>query len=248
MPFQLDGVSFQRLGDRELFRELAVKARIPEAVEVGRIELMTHGLYDVRPCHRPCMGEALLKQPYTEKMIAMAMGQVNRGQILAARHNSVRQSLRSFGGKEGIDQHSIPFTVDQRGRVGHPGQGLVAWRQLPVEAGPLGDEHGPLQESVFMVHENSSASFCNKFGLVRPPYYGKSEDRRGRFLDVHAISIVWLVMIGDFRSGGDFPSVARQPPAPRPPRRAAPTRRFGKLSPGINMKRGGATGQEQEAR
>ncbi len=45
-------------------------------------------------------------------MIAMSMGQVNRGQVLAARHNPVRQSPRSFGGKEGIDQHSIPFAVD----------------------------------------------------------------------------------------------------------------------------------------
>jgi len=54
---------------------------------------MTHGLYDVRPGHRPCMGEALLKQPYAEEMIAMAMGHVNRRQILAARHNPVRQSL-----------------------------------------------------------------------------------------------------------------------------------------------------------
>src|SRR5713226_7036722 len=114
------------------------------------------------------MGEALLKQPYTQKMIAMAMGQVNRGQILAARHNPVRQSLRSFGGKEGIDQHSITFAVDQRGRVGHPRQGLVAWRQLPVEAGPLGDEHRPLQESAFIVrsgHDNSSVSFALRSGL-----------------------------------------------------------------------------------
>src|SRR6266850_1500587 len=121
MPFQFDGVSFERLGRRELFWELAGKARIPEAVEVGRIELMTHGLYNVRPCHRPCMGETLLKQPYAKEMIAVPMRQVNRGQILAARYNPVRQSLRSFCGKEGIDQHSIPFAVDQRGRVGHPG-------------------------------------------------------------------------------------------------------------------------------
>src|SRR5260370_2447442 len=115
------------------------------------------------------MGEAMPKQAYAKKMIAMAMGQVNRGQILAARHNPVRQSLRSLGGKEGIDQHSIMLAVDQRGRVGHPGQGLVAWRQLPVEAGPLGDEHRPLQESGFIVrsgHENSSVSFCITFRPV----------------------------------------------------------------------------------
>src|SRR5260370_41995894 len=87
VPFQLDGVSLKRVGHRELFRELAGKARIPEAVEVGRIKLTSHGLNDVRPCHRPGMGEALLKQAYAKKMIAMAMGQVNRGQILSARHN-----------------------------------------------------------------------------------------------------------------------------------------------------------------
>jgi hypothetical protein len=33
------------------------------------------------------------------------------------------------------------------------------------------------------------------------------------FSDVHVISIVWLVMIGDFQSKGDFPSVRRHRPA-----------------------------------
>src|SRR5216683_7531209 len=37
----------------------------------------------------------------------------------------------------------------------------------------------------------------------------------GTFSDIHVISIVWLVKIGDFRSKGNFPSVPRhRPPAP----------------------------------
>ncbi len=83
---------------------------------------MTHGLHDVRPGHRPRMGEALLEQPYAEEMIAMAVGRVNRGQVLPARHDPIRQGLRGFGGEEGIDQHGIPLAVDKRGRIGHPGQ------------------------------------------------------------------------------------------------------------------------------
>src|SRR5216684_7283442 len=130
---------------------------------------MTHDLHNVRSCHRPCMGEALLEQPYAKEMIAMAVGRVNRGQVLAARRDPVRQGLRGFGGKEGVDQHGIPLAIDQRGRIRYPGQGLVAWRQLPVEAWPLGDEHRPLQGSAFMVrpgHENSSVSFRITFGLA----------------------------------------------------------------------------------
>jgi len=75
-------------------------------------------------------GKRCLSNLY-QKMIAMAMGQVNRGQILAARHNPVCQSLRSFGGKEGIDQHSITFAIDQRGRVGHPGPGIRSLAATP---------------------------------------------------------------------------------------------------------------------
>ena len=47
------------------------------------------------------MVEALLKQPYAEEMIAVAMRQVNRGQILAARYNPVRQSLRCANSSTG---------------------------------------------------------------------------------------------------------------------------------------------------
>src|SRR6266481_9729340 len=63
VPFQFDGVPFECLGYREVFRELAGKARIPEAVEVGRIELMSHGFHDVRPSHQTGIWEALLEQP-----------------------------------------------------------------------------------------------------------------------------------------------------------------------------------------
>ena len=39
---------------------------------------------------------------------------------------------------------------------------------------------------------------------------GKSGDRRDDS-DVHVISIVWFVMIGDIQSRGNFPSVSRHP-------------------------------------
>src|SRR5207245_7720267 len=103
------------------YRDQSETPGSPEAVVVVTTELMTHGLHDVRPCHRPRMGEALLEQPYTKEMIAMAVGRVNRSQVLAARHDPVRQGLRGFGGKEGVDQHGIPLAVDQRGRIGYPG-------------------------------------------------------------------------------------------------------------------------------
>ncbi len=68
----------------------------------------------------------------------------------------------------------------------------------------------------------------------------------GTISDVHVISIVWLVMIGEFQSRGNFlfvPAPQRQrqrageTPALRneraqPATAGAPTRRSGKLSPG----------------
>lgn len=63
---------------------------------------------------------------------------------------------------------------------------------------------------------------CSVFGTVAPAsltalqssgVLGKS-GTGGTISDVHVISVVWLVMIGDFQSRGDFPSVPRHPPAP----------------------------------
>jgi len=99
----------------------------------------------------------------------------------ATRANSHKVEVSGASHAVYVSRPKEVAALDQRGRVGHPGQGPVAWRQLPVEAGPLGDEHRPLQESGFIVrsgHENSSVSFCITFGVVLPPCKGKNRSMR----------------------------------------------------------------------
>jgi len=49
----------------------------------------------------------------TKEMIAVAMGSTDRGQILAARRNPIRQSARLLDGNECIHQHGVPLAIDQ---------------------------------------------------------------------------------------------------------------------------------------
>ena len=113
VPLQVKGVPFKRFRQRDLLRKLTGKAGNPEAVKVGRIELTTHVFYDVRPRHRPRLGKALLKQSDAEEVIAMVVGQVDRGEVLATGCDPIRQRLRGFCGEKGIDQNSIPLTVNE---------------------------------------------------------------------------------------------------------------------------------------
>jgi hypothetical protein len=52
------------------------------------------------------------------------------------------------------------------------------------------------------------------FPTRRPNGEGWESGTDGTISDVHGISNGWLVMIGDFQSGGNFPSVPRYRPIP----------------------------------
>jgi hypothetical protein len=47
-------------------------------------------------------------------MIAVAMGGVDRRQILSARHNPIRQAARLLDGNRGIDQDSVALPRNKR--------------------------------------------------------------------------------------------------------------------------------------
>jgi hypothetical protein len=49
-----------------------------------------------------------------KEMIAVAMGSVDRGQILSARHNPIRQGARLLDGDRGVDQDSVALPRNKR--------------------------------------------------------------------------------------------------------------------------------------
>src|SRR5467141_3879429 len=83
-----------------------------------------------------------------EKMIAMCVGDVNCGEVLAARDDPVQQSLRLLDREKGVDEDSVSVAMDERRRICHPHQLFLAgWRITSKTRAPY-CEHIPAQAGV----------------------------------------------------------------------------------------------------
>src|SRR4051812_6306825 len=79
-------------------------------------------------------------------MIGMPMGDINRGQIVAALGDPIRQSPRLLRREKGIDEDSVSLARDERRRIGYPcsaSQFFLTGRQIATRA--LYGEHVPFK-------------------------------------------------------------------------------------------------------
>ena len=67
-------------------------------------------------------------------MVAMAVSDIDRGQVLAARRDPLHQRGSLLDRQKGIDENSIPLAEDERRRCGHPSPLLLARRQVAGDA------------------------------------------------------------------------------------------------------------------
>jgi hypothetical protein len=63
-------------------------------------------------------------------MIAVCVGDVNCGEVLAARDDPVQQSLRLLDREKGVHQDGVSIAVDERRRICHPHQLFLAGWQI----------------------------------------------------------------------------------------------------------------------
>jgi hypothetical protein len=84
-------------------------------------------------------------------MIAVPVGHVNGGEVLAARDDPIQQSLRLLRREKGVHENGVALTADQCRRIRHPHQFFLAGRQIANEAGALYREYIPLKIS-FRIH------------------------------------------------------------------------------------------------
>src|SRR5271156_6835780 len=82
-PLQLQIVSFERLSNQKAVRNIAGKKATPEVVDPGWRELFPHGPNDLGRRDRLGVWETLQKRCEAEEMIAVAVGDIDRGEILA---------------------------------------------------------------------------------------------------------------------------------------------------------------------
>jgi hypothetical protein len=71
--------------------------------------LLAHNLNHFRPRDETGAWKSLQNCTGAEEMIAVAMGGVDRRQILSAGRNPIRQGARLLDGNRGVDQDSVPL-------------------------------------------------------------------------------------------------------------------------------------------
>src|ERR1700731_992819 len=94
------------------------------------------------------MRETLQQWREAEKMIAMCVGDVNCGKVLAARDDPVQQSLRLLRCEKSVHEDSVSLAVDERRRICDPHQLFFAGWQITSKTGAPYCEYIPAQAGV----------------------------------------------------------------------------------------------------
>src|SRR6266852_5190868 len=87
---------------------LVGKTRIPKRSERLWRCLLAHNLNHIRPRDKAGTWKSLQNCTGAEEMIAVAMGGVDRRQILSARHDPIRQGARLLDRNRSVHQDSVP--------------------------------------------------------------------------------------------------------------------------------------------
>src|SRR6202049_2822777 len=93
--------------------DLVGKARIPKRSERLWRCLLAHNLNHLRPRDETGAWKSLQNRTGAKEMIAVAMGGVDRRQMLSAGRNPIRQSARLLDGNRGVDQDSVPLPKNE---------------------------------------------------------------------------------------------------------------------------------------
>src|SRR5260370_10754138 len=123
--------------------------------------MLMHGLNDLGCRDRPCARETLQKRCQAKEMIAVPVGDVNCGEVLAARDDTIQQSLRLLRREKGVHENGVALTGDECRRIRHPPQFFVAGWQIANEARALYREYIPVKisfSSVDCIHRQ--VLFC----------------------------------------------------------------------------------------
>src|SRR5260221_5037324 len=89
--------------------DLAGKTRIPKRSERLRRCLLAHNLNHIRPRDETGTWKSLQNCTGAKEMIAVAMGGVDRSEILSTRRNPIRQGSSLLDGNGGVDQDGGPL-------------------------------------------------------------------------------------------------------------------------------------------
>jgi hypothetical protein len=130
---ELDHVAVEGVRCNEVARDLIGEHPVPELLEVGGELLLGLG-DDGRVGDRSGAGERVEDRLESEEVIAVAMGDVDRGEVFAARAEPVDELRQVLGQVGGVDEDGVPLAADQR--VGDRGED----RLVRAHPGSRGDD------------------------------------------------------------------------------------------------------------
>src|SRR5216684_3076162 len=114
VAFQVNDISGQLFGNCKMAGNLAGKTRIPIRSERLWRCLLAHDVNHIRRRDKAGTWKSLQNCAGPKEVIAVAMGGVDRRQILSARHNPIRQGARLLDCNRGVDQDSVALPRNKR--------------------------------------------------------------------------------------------------------------------------------------
>src|SRR6202790_4087826 len=99
--------------------------------------MLAHGVDDLGRRDRLGARETLEKRCKAKEMITMSVGDIDPGEVLAARDDPMQQRLRLLGREKGVHENGVALTVDECRRIRHPHHLFIAGWKIAAEARPL---------------------------------------------------------------------------------------------------------------
>src|SRR5258708_1939015 len=113
--FELEAGTLQRLGDGDSLRDLAWEEWVPERGQRLRRRLQPHVFDDIGSRDGSRVRKTFADDAESEPVVAVTMGDIHRGQVLAGGRDPVSEGVALLEGHERVDQHSVTLTGDECG-------------------------------------------------------------------------------------------------------------------------------------
>jgi hypothetical protein len=147
VALHVDDIAINGIGNHRVLRNLAGKRRLPE-VQVTGADLPLRRGDDGRSGDRSGVGKCTEDHAEAEEVIAVAMGEVDRREILPGRPDPVHNPPAVFGDEASVDQDRVTLAGDQRSRGCRPGRFVLPrWGRLLDYRFVRGNEYIEIQQS-----------------------------------------------------------------------------------------------------
>src|SRR5271156_747300 len=103
--FEVDHIALEFLGKDQVLRNLAGITCIPETRDELWRHLPAHDLQNISRRNRFGIRKPIQKGADAKKMIAVAVSDIDRSQVLAARRDPFHRGMRLLDGKKGVDEN-----------------------------------------------------------------------------------------------------------------------------------------------